>query len=442
MRNIRFPIAGLMVTVLLAALGLAALRNATEFSAGVTFLATCAVLCLAIVGVVCRGGNERVWWLGFTLFGWGYLLLSRWSSIDLPTMTALDAAAAWLRVPIRFQGGMGGMGGMQNIGLRAFGGFGGGAVVMADEPLRQIAHCLWALVAAFLGGTFSWVLFSRRKPDENKVSTQTGFIEPNDARWWRMPLILAASGICIVIAFALLGSTSSVGPWAGAAFLLTSGLLSMTVLGTVSTAGKRRQMWLGAALFGIGYLLLAFGTWNEVFPALPTEHLLAGLRDYFPAVNIGRAGAGTDVMSANARIWKALNQPVPMPFLDDTPLEDVLNHIKKQTRMPDGKPIPMYLDPIGLQMAEKNPTSTIRNVDLEGLPLKTSLRLCLDQLDLAYFVRDGLLFMTAKESAVTPAYQDPFLIEGHCALALIAASFGGWIAPLFFRVKRSARAAP
>ena len=59
MRHIRFPIAGLMLTVLVAAVGLAALRNASEVWAGVAFLTTCAVLCLAIVGVVCRGGADR-----------------------------------------------------------------------------------------------------------------------------------------------------------------------------------------------------------------------------------------------------------------------------------------------------------------------------------------------------------------------------------------------
>ena len=58
MRKLRFPIAGLMLIVLVAALGLAALRNASETWAGVTFLTTCAVLLLAIVGVVCRGGAE------------------------------------------------------------------------------------------------------------------------------------------------------------------------------------------------------------------------------------------------------------------------------------------------------------------------------------------------------------------------------------------------
>ena len=40
---------------------------------GILSLLTRSVLCLAVVGAVCRTGNERVWWLGFATFGWVYL---------------------------------------------------------------------------------------------------------------------------------------------------------------------------------------------------------------------------------------------------------------------------------------------------------------------------------------------------------------------------------
>ena len=68
MRTVRFSIAALMAVVLIVALGLAALRNSSATWAGVTFLLTCAVLCLAIVGIVCDGDVRRAWWLGFALF--------------------------------------------------------------------------------------------------------------------------------------------------------------------------------------------------------------------------------------------------------------------------------------------------------------------------------------------------------------------------------------
>jgi hypothetical protein len=71
MRSFRVSIAGLMGAVLIAALCVAALRSASETWAGVTLLATCGVLGLAVIGVVCRDVSERVWWLGFALFGCG-----------------------------------------------------------------------------------------------------------------------------------------------------------------------------------------------------------------------------------------------------------------------------------------------------------------------------------------------------------------------------------
>ena len=43
-------------------------------------------------------------------------------------------------------------------------------------------------------------------------------------------------------------------------------------------------------------------------------------------------------------------------------------------------------------------TSTVRNMDLEGVPLKITLKLLLKQLDLTYTVKDGFLMITSQES--------------------------------------------
>ena len=73
MRTVRFSIARLMGAVLVAAVGLAALRNASPIWAGAMVLSTYVVLGLAILCAVLRGRAERAWWLGFCVFGWGYL---------------------------------------------------------------------------------------------------------------------------------------------------------------------------------------------------------------------------------------------------------------------------------------------------------------------------------------------------------------------------------
>jgi hypothetical protein len=421
MRTIRFPISGLMGAVLVVALGLAAMRNASETWAGIIFLLTCAVLGLAIVGTICRGDGERAWWLGFAIFGWGYMVLASWSSVTLPTMALLDAIGPRLGVNVQFGGGMGG-------------GMTGAA--SSDRSLPQIAHCLWALAAALAGGLLSLALFGRSRVRVEKLDTRAPTAPRSHRRWWLYPVVLGSLACVIIVVFGVITSRLSPGLWAGTTFLATCGLLGITFLGAASGQGKSRQTWLGAALFGAGYMILAFGTSadRDTWPSLPTDHIIDAVRGWFPHVFRGLRATAGGVASANARIWDALEQPVPMPFGDDTPLEDVLKHIQTATTGPDGKGLPIYVDPIGLQEAEKSMTSTVRNINFEEVPLKISLRLCLKQLDMSYCIRDGLVLITSEESAITPIYHDPFAIVGHCLLALIAAGFGGIVAPLFSEI--------
>ena len=236
MRAIRFPIAGLMGAVLVVALGLAALRNASETWASVMFLLTCGVLNLAVVGTLCREGAKRAWWLGFALFGWGYLVLAFWSSVQLPTMALLDAVGSRLGLKVQFGGGMGGMGGgMRSAGFWAFGGFGGGFGGPPGQSLKQIAHCLWALVAALLGGLLARTLFGGPRARAEKVDTHTQVAARTPRR-----LVAVADGpgargmrtdrVC------LSRSARDRRPDSGSErrFFSTCGLLGMTILGAAA----------------------------------------------------------------------------------------------------------------------------------------------------------------------------------------------------------------
>jgi hypothetical protein len=100
------------------------------------------------------------------------------------------------------------------------------------------------------------------------------------------------------------------------------------------------------------------------------------------------------------QIIARLGDLVPMKFVDETPLEEIIKHIKQATKssdMPGG--IPIYVDPVGLQEAEKTLTSTVQGIDLEGVPLRRTLQLALSQLNLGYFIVDGMLYITSDESA-------------------------------------------
>jgi hypothetical protein len=91
-----------------------------------------------------------------------------------------------------------------------------------------------------------------------------------------------------------------------------------------------------------------------------------------------------------------LEEPVSMSFADETPLEDVLKYIKSATQGPNDTGLPIYVDPEGLTRARKTMQSPV-TLDLEGVPLKTTLRLLLKQIGLTYSIKDGLLTITSEQ---------------------------------------------
>ncbi len=93
-------------------------------------------------------------------------------------------------------------------------------------------------------------------------------------------------------------------------------------------------------------------------------------------------------------LLKGLDEPIAMSFAKPTPLADVLKHIKTATSKGGHSPLPIYVDPKGLEEADATADSKVV-IDLEGVPLKTALRLILKQLRLAYCVRDGVVIISS-----------------------------------------------
>ena len=175
----------------------------------------------------------------------------------------------------------------------------------------------------------------------------------------------------------------------------------------------------------------------DPLPHLPTDQFLQAAKAWLPRSAEGFFVSSASAAKANDWIFSALERTVPMHFPEDTPIEDVVAHVKEATKSADGRVLPIYFDPIGLQEAERSTTSVV-HLDLEGVPLKTTLLLCLKQLGLGYWVRDGVLVITAEQS-VSPLYEDPFLVVGHCMLALLAAVVGGALAPLVRHARADTR---
>jgi RNA polymerase sigma factor (sigma-70 family) len=104
----------------------------------------------------------------------------------------------------------------------------------------------------------------------------------------------------------------------------------------------------------------------------------------------------------NEEIRAKLEAKLSMNFPTETPLEDIKKYIEQATQdEPDGFPtgIPIYIDPNGLKQAETTMSSTI-TMNLEGIPLGTTLRLMLRQLGLDYRIDGGLVFISDRNSII------------------------------------------
>jgi RNA polymerase sigma factor (sigma-70 family) len=140
------------------------------------------------------------------------------------------------------------------------------------------------------------------------------------------------------------------------------------------------------------------------------ELLLAQPQSPEPAPNAGSGPIPDPGKDAKSQaILAKLEQPIAMNFSNDTPLEDVLKYIKQALQGPRDSGIPIYVDPLGLQEADKTITSPVQ-LDLEGVPLRRTLQLALNQLDLIYYVDDGILVITsaaAEQLRLPPTSREP-----------------------------------
>jgi hypothetical protein len=96
-------------------------------------------------------------------------------------------------------------------------------------------------------------------------------------------------------------------------------------------------------------------------------------------------------------VQDALLRPFTFPFAEDTTLEAVAAHFRKALHAP------VVLDLAALGRQELTPESTVR-LHLQGVRLKTGLKLLLDQVGLTYRVvpEDNLLILTDTSGAEDP----------------------------------------
>jgi hypothetical protein len=76
MHHLRYNIAGALGAILFVAVGFAALREADKLWDSWLFSLTLGLLLFAVLLAAHRTGDRRAFWIGFALFGWGYLSFS------------------------------------------------------------------------------------------------------------------------------------------------------------------------------------------------------------------------------------------------------------------------------------------------------------------------------------------------------------------------------
>lgn len=301
------------------------------------------------------------------------------------------------------------------------------------SPFARIGHCLLALVIGTAAGILARCIFPA---PANTVDHAAPRPEQEPAAPHRWTSAVGGGLAIIYAAAAVVGMKTAPVLWAGTTVLLTWAVLGLVALGAVFGRGRRRARLLGAVLFGAGYLLLiSRHTVEETWAEIPVNRLLGAVRPYVHLVPTERRAASEGIAGANARILKALEQPISFHFSMEVPLEDALRYVSTTARTDDGRPLPIYVDPIALPEADRTLQSPVSLV-LEGVPLRTGLDCLLRQVNLAYEIKGGLIEVVSEIDRIEhrgydePAYEDPLLLTGHCLVALAVAGLGGLFAPL------------
>jgi hypothetical protein len=90
MTRVQFSLTGLLIAVFVFALACAAIASKLAIVASAVFTLQYALLAFGIVGIVARNGAQRLFWVGFVVFGGVY---------SFATQSAGDERFYWIRAP-------------------------------------------------------------------------------------------------------------------------------------------------------------------------------------------------------------------------------------------------------------------------------------------------------------------------------------------------------
>jgi hypothetical protein len=158
MKHPQITIAELILLVLVAAIGLAAIRSGSPAWAGAMFSITFFAMICSLLGVALGRGRRRVYWLGFAVLGWSYLFLMYvpWLHGKVGRFLLAPNLFAYLEEVLHSDPQA--RSGLQSLPLGILGatatggGFGGAGGVEDFSDFVRIGMAMEALLWAFLGG--------------------------------------------------------------------------------------------------------------------------------------------------------------------------------------------------------------------------------------------------------------------------------------------------
>ena len=162
--------------------------------------------------------------------------------------------------------------------------------------------------------------------------------EPEPAAPHRWTWAVGGGLAILYAAAAVVGMRTAPVLSAGTTVLLTWAVLGLVALGAAFSRGGAGRGSSGPSSWA-GYLvLISRHTGEETWAEIPGNRFLVAVRPYLPVLPTERRAASEGIAGANARILKALDQPVSFHFSGEVPLEDALRYAATAgTRMTDAR---------------------------------------------------------------------------------------------------------
>jgi hypothetical protein len=416
----RLSIAALMGCVLLAALGFAVLRYPTEWSASIIFCLTCGILCLAVVGACFKQGRERAWWVGFAVFGWGYLTFTFafFLSSNFEGLV-MRPGLPWV-IPL--------------IGLHERIASALGQGNESFTPFLQISACGCVLICAVIGAALARYAFAASTPASGADTPADVTNELPRIRRRRSGAVVAIAAILFAV-LAIVAITRGTEEWSDAVLLLTAGYLSTAVIAAVFGPKTSRFAWLAAALVGWGYLILALDPpalrrmAGEVeLPKVATTTALKGASTRVPFLrDVLKPPFDRDPVSK--LVMDALETTFPAELGPDrgttvgSAIED-FKAITKRDSLPAGIRFKLDEESLG-DGRELLESRIVDRIEADKFSIKTALSLILKRHELEYVVVNGrVLILGGNYRTQFLKPPDAFERVGDCVFALLAAGLG------------------